>query len=58
LDNPTYQYEDFEDEYEDEWMTYEKQRRFTNPNPNNRGDFLTQTGEANFLILIGEADLS
>jgi len=39
LDNPTYQYDDFEDEYEDEEMAYERRRRFANSNLNRRGGF-------------------
>jgi len=37
LSNPSYQYDDFEDEYGDEGMSYERWRRFDNPNPNRRG---------------------
>jgi len=39
LDNPIYQYDDFEDEYGDEEMAYVRHRRFANPNPNMRGRF-------------------
>ena len=39
MSNRTYQYDNFEDEYEDEWMDYERQRRFTNPNLSRGGKF-------------------
>jgi len=34
-------------------MAYERQKRFSNPNPNREAEFLTQTGEAEFLTLTG-----
>ena len=47
-DNPTYQYDDFEDEYEDKGMAYRRRRRFTNPNPNMRGGFSNPNKGGNF----------
>ena len=49
----TYQYDDFEDEYENEGMAYGRWRRFANPNRTGEADFLTQTGEVDFLTQTG-----
>jgi len=47
LHYPTYQYDDFEDDYKDEMIVYGKRRGFANPNPNRRGKFpnLNRRGE-------------
>ena len=45
---PIYQYNDFEDDYEDEEMFYDRQRRFANPNPNRRDRILNPNRRSRF----------
>ena len=39
LHNLIYRYNEFEDDFEDEGMVYERRKRLANPNPTRRGRF-------------------
>ena len=59
MSNPICQYEDFEDEYKDEKMTYERRRRFTNSNLTGETNFLTLTGPSTLGVgLLGRRQIS
>ena len=48
LHNPIYHYNEFEDDYKDEGMSYKRRRKFANPNPNRRGGFLNPNRGSRF----------